>query len=197
MTLIRRLGADYSIMTHRPGNPEKGRNAVINPAVTRESSILSADIVDGFITHQPSASPLPYKSNQLHSATGRFTPLHFSHIRHTGCSQLQKSIMPTTQSNYLSPVDPLSLGRIRSNLIRLEDTIIFCEYKSGNRMFLVLIRLPALIERAQFALNPRIYQQNCFDELKAMNWNGSWLEWFLKETETFHGECAALSFHFH
>ncbi|KAF8606968.1 chorismate mutase [Ceratobasidium sp. AG-I] len=79
--------------------------------------------------------------------------------------------MPSTQSNYMSPVDPLSLSRIRSNLIRLEDTIIF-----------------SLIERAQFALNPRIYQRDCFDELKAMDWSGSWLEWFLKETETFHAK---------
>ncbi|KAH7337022.1 chorismate mutase [Rhizoctonia solani] len=69
------------------------------------------------------------------------------------------------------PVDPLSLSRIRSNLIRLEDTIIF-----------------SLIERAQFALNPRIYERNCFDELKEMDWKGSWLEWFLKETETFHAK---------
>ncbi|KAG8742505.1 chorismate mutase aro7 [Ceratobasidium sp. 414] len=80
----------------------------------------------------------------------------------------------------MSPVDPLSLSRIRSNLIRLEDTIIF-----------------SLIERAQFALNPRIYERDCFDELKAMNWKDSWLEWFLKETETFHGEyflCAVSPF---
>ena len=196
--LIRRLGADYSSMTPQPGSPEKGRNVVINPvgaARARESSILINDIVEGFTGHPLSTTTLPYKSPQLHSAIGhstRFTPLHFSHIRHTGCSQL--SIMPSTQSNYMSPVDPLSLSRIRSNLIRLEDTIIFCECMSGSRVFLVLSLLPALIERAQFALNPRIYQRDCFDELKAMNWDGSWLEWFLKETETFHGEHAALSF---
>ncbi|KAH7099558.1 chorismate mutase [Auriculariales sp. MPI-PUGE-AT-0066] len=44
-------------------------------------------------------------------------------------------------------------------LIRLEDTIIF-----------------ALIERAQFAHNPRIYQP------------GAWLDWFIKETESFHAK---------
>ena len=67
--------------------------------------------------------------------------------------------------------DPLSLDRIRSVLTRLEDTIIF-----------------SLIERAQFAHNPRIYQRRAFQELMDLSFQGSWLEWFLKETETFHGE---------
>jgi chorismate mutase len=67
--------------------------------------------------------------------------------------------------------DPLSLDRIRSVLSRLEDTIIF-----------------SLIERAQFAHNPRIYQRGAFKELEKQGIDGSWLEWFLKETETFHGE---------
>lgn len=66
--------------------------------------------------------------------------------------------------------DPLSLDRIRSVLVRLEDTIIF-----------------NLIERAQFAHNPLIYQRNGFKELQELGFQGSWLEWFLKETEIFHG----------
>jgi chorismate mutase len=66
--------------------------------------------------------------------------------------------------------DPLSLDRIRSTLIRLEDTIIF-----------------ALIERAQFAHNARIYERGGMKELKDIGFEGSWLEWFLKETESFHG----------
>jgi len=42
-----------------------------------------------------------------------------------------------------------------------------------------------LIERAQFALNKRIYEAGAF---KAdMGFEGSWLEWFLFETESFHG----------
>lgn len=69
--------------------------------------------------------------------------------------------------------DPLSLDRIRSVLTRLEDTIIF-----------------GLIERAQFAHNPRIYQRASFKELKDLGFEGSWLEWFLKEIETFHGACS-------
>ncbi|EPQ54602.1 chorismate mutase [Gloeophyllum trabeum ATCC 11539] len=73
------------------------------------------------------------------------------------------------QSNYSIDEDPLSLDRIRSVLTRLEDTIIF-----------------GLIERAQFAHNPKIYQKNAFKELRDMGFEGSWLEWFLKETETFH-----------
>jgi len=67
--------------------------------------------------------------------------------------------------------DPLSLDRIRSILVRLEDTIIF-----------------SLIERAQFAHNPKIYQRGAFKELKELGVEGSWLEWFLKETETFHAK---------
>lgn len=66
--------------------------------------------------------------------------------------------------------DPLSLDRIRTVLTRLEDTIIF-----------------SLIERAQFAHNPRIYQKGYFKELKDLDFPGSWLDWFLKETESFHG----------
>lgn len=71
--------------------------------------------------------------------------------------------------NFMLEKDPLSLERIRQILVRLEDTIIF-----------------DLIERAQFAHNPRIYIRGSFQELKDMNFDGSWLEWFLKEIETFH-----------
>jgi chorismate mutase len=74
------------------------------------------------------------------------------------------------QANYTLSRNPLSLERIRSILTRLEDTIIF-----------------SLIERAQFAHNPKIYERGVFKELKALEFNGSWLEWFLKETEIFHG----------
>ncbi|KAG6377155.1 hypothetical protein JVT61DRAFT_1207 [Boletus reticuloceps] len=72
--------------------------------------------------------------------------------------------------NFMLEKDPLSLERIRSALVRLEDTIIF-----------------DLIERAQFAHNPRMYVHCAFPELKELGFDGSWLEWFLKETETFHG----------
>ncbi|KAF7314284.1 Chorismate mutase [Mycena kentingensis (nom. inval.)] len=50
--------------------------------------------------------------------------------------------------NFMLGGDPLSLERIRGVLVRLEDTIIF-----------------SLIERAQFAQNPRIYQRGAFPEL--------------------------------
>ncbi|KZV73744.1 chorismate mutase [Peniophora sp. CONT] len=76
------------------------------------------------------------------------------------------------QSNYTNSTrDPLSLDHIRSVLTRLEDTIIF-----------------GLIERAQFAHNPRIYQRGAFPELVNISFQGSWLEWFLKETESFHAK---------
>ncbi|OWZ73348.1 chorismate mutase [Cryptococcus neoformans] len=63
----------------------------------------------------------------------------------------------------------LSLDRIRSQLIRLEDTIIFL-----------------LIERAQFAYNKKIYEAGAFKD--EIDFDGSWLEWFLYETETFHAK---------
>jgi hypothetical protein len=83
-------------------------------------------------------------------------------------------LMPSL--NFTTDEDPLSLDRIRSVLVRLEDTIIF-----------------SLIERAQFAHNPRIYQRAAFQELTDLGFRGSWLEWFLKETETFHGLSRYLS----
>ncbi|KAA1469855.1 chorismate mutase [Dentipellis sp. KUC8613] len=75
------------------------------------------------------------------------------------------------QANYMISDDPLSLDRIRSILTRLEDTIIF-----------------SLIERAQFAHNPKIYERGAFQELREVEFSGSWLEWFLKEIETFHAK---------
>jgi len=75
------------------------------------------------------------------------------------------------QANYTLLKDPLSLDGIRSILTRLEDNIIF-----------------SLIERAQFAHNPKIYERGVFKELRALQFNGSWLEWFLHETEVFHAK---------
>lgn len=73
--------------------------------------------------------------------------------------------------NFMLVEDPLSLDRIRSVLTRLEDTIIF-----------------GLIERAQFTHNPRIYQRGAFNELTQLGFEGSWLDWFLRETEIFHAK---------
>ncbi|EGN98216.1 hypothetical protein SERLA73DRAFT_91475 [Serpula lacrymans var. lacrymans S7.3] len=80
------------------------------------------------------------------------------------------------QQNFMLAGDPLSLDRIRSILVRLEDTIIF-----------------DLIERAQFAHNPKIYIRGAFSELKDLGFDGSWLEWFLKETEVFHAKARRYS----
>lgn len=68
--------------------------------------------------------------------------------------------------------DPLDLSKIRSTLMRVEDTIIF-----------------ALIERAQFAHNPRLYDRGGFaDVLHDDKFHGSWLEWMLRETEAMHAK---------
>lgn len=79
--------------------------------------------------------------------------------------------VPLPEQNFILGGDPLSLERIRAILTRLEDTIIF-----------------SLIERAQFAHNPKAYRRGEIKELKEIGFTGSWLEWFLKETESFHGE---------
>ena len=66
----------------------------------------------------------------------------------------------------------MNLGKIRNVLQRLEDSIIF-----------------SLIERAQFAHNPRIYQRDAFaDVLHKDGFVGSWVEWFLLQTETMHAK---------
>lgn len=78
--------------------------------------------------------------------------------------------MAHTLFNFTLGGNPLDLDRIRGILTRLEDTIIF-----------------ALIERAQFAHNPKAYERDAFKELKEVGFERSWLEWFLKETESFQG----------
>ena len=48
-----------------------------------------------------------------------------------------------------------------------------------------------LIERAQFAHNKKIYEAGAFKD--QLDWEGSWLEWFLFETESFHGQSGVIS----
>ncbi|CAO1637384.1 unnamed protein product [Sympodiomycopsis kandeliae] len=67
----------------------------------------------------------------------------------------------------------LSLDNIRSVLQRLEDTIVF-----------------SLIERSQFSHNELMYQDGVFPELISKeNWKKSWVEWFIKESESAHAKC--------
>jgi len=79
--------------------------------------------------------------------------------------------MSANQFNYTLGGNPLDLDKIRGILVRLEDTIIF-----------------GLIERAQFAHNSRLYHKGAFPELKELGFEGSLLDWFLKETESFHAK---------
>ena len=81
----------------------------------------------------------------------------------------------------------LSLDRIRGQLIRLEDTIFSVrESCCASQRFMLTSNIVALIERAQFALNKRIYESGAFKA--EMDFGGSWMEWFLFEIESFHGE---------
>ncbi|KAJ3102420.1 chorismate mutase aro7 [Phlyctochytrium planicorne] len=64
--------------------------------------------------------------------------------------------------------EALSLNRIRDELIKMEDTIIF-----------------ALIERAEFAQNPKIYQPG---GISFENFEGSFLDFFLYEIESAHAK---------
>ena len=80
--------------------------------------------------------------------------------------------MPPLNTLFHDAPDLLSLSYIRSILQRLEDTILF-----------------QLIERAQNAHNAAMYQPGAFKELKEKeNWEKSWVEWFLKETESSHAK---------
>ena len=63
--------------------------------------------------------------------------------------------------------DPLNLANIRQTLIRLEESIIF-----------------ALIERAQFRLNPPIYSPEAMPQFDGQ----SFLSFFLHETERLHAK---------
>ncbi|ORZ36268.1 chorismate mutase, partial [Catenaria anguillulae PL171] len=71
--------------------------------------------------------------------------------------------------NFLDPNETLSLDKLRSILVRLEDTIIF-----------------ALIERAQFMHNEQIYVQGAFAFQDQPEFHGSFLDYFLSETEKIH-----------
>ncbi|PWY98731.1 chorismate mutase [Testicularia cyperi] len=80
--------------------------------------------------------------------------------------------MHTLDIHSATPDEILSLDNIRAVLIRLEDTIVF-----------------QLIERAQFARNAKCYVPGAFTELKNKEgWTGTWLSWFLKETESTHAK---------
>jgi chorismate mutase len=75
--------------------------------------------------------------------------------------------------NLLNASIPLDLGNIRYTLTRLEDSIIF-----------------NLIERAQFPLNQSIYIPGA---IPLPEFQGSFLDWFLREVECTHG--SSLIFH--
>lgn len=49
-----------------------------------------------------------------------------------------------------------------------------------------------LIERAQFAQNKKIYDPAGFKG--EIDFEGSWLDWFLFETESFHGKLSRSAF---
>ncbi|KAJ3375387.1 chorismate mutase aro7 [Allomyces arbusculus] len=79
-----------------------------------------------------------------------------------------------TAMNFLAKDQKLSLDKLRNVLVRLEDTIIF-----------------ALIERAQFKQNEIIYVQGAFPFDNEPDFNGSFLDYFLLETERIHDNLPA------
>eukprot|EP00887_Chlorella_sp_A99_P000296 scaffold13.g296.t1 len=100
-------------------------------------------------------------------------------------AQAPPAAPPLQRADSVDSSSALSLSNIRQTLIRLEDTIIF-----------------ALIERAQFALNPAIYRTDAipvhgshkaragWGEAQRTPWDGthySLLEYFLRTIEQVHG----------
>ncbi|CAG8629308.1 10154_t:CDS:2, partial [Cetraspora pellucida] len=67
--------------------------------------------------------------------------------------------------------DAVSLEKLRNTLIRLEDTIIF-----------------ALIERAQFSHNKLVYEPGKYKYKDCEDFEGSFLEYFLRESERVHAK---------
>jgi hypothetical protein len=61
-------------------------------------------------------------------------------------------------------------------------------HRTNLSPFISDLDLADLIERAQFALNAKIYRPGEFEELEKLGFEGSWLQWFLFEIECFHGE---------
>lgn len=87
--------------------------------------------------------------------------------------------------------EPYTLDEIRSTLIRLEDTIIFGMFSRDRVLFTLFLTCSsalALIERAQFALNPCAYERGAL-EFKGATGDRSFLQFFLWETEKVHGKC--------
>ena len=76
-----------------------------------------------------------------------------------------------------------------SDSLRLEETIIFCDHdprEAENAATHTPYGPITLMERSQFAHNPKIYEKGACRALSDISFRGSWLQWFLKETETFH-----------
>jgi len=96
----------------------------------------------------------------------------------------------SVMQNFTTGDDPLSLDRIHSALVRLEETIRPCcptPHEAEGATTHVPYGPIALIERSQFAHNPKIYEKGAFEALTDVGFCGSWLQWFLKETGSFHG----------
>ena len=78
---------------------------------------------------------------------------------------------------------PRAIGRDHHflSVYLLKPVVITCPTK----LFFSL----ALIERAQFAQNPRVYAKDGFkDVLHKDGFAGSWLDWFLLESESMCGK---------
>jgi len=96
--------------------------------------------------------------------------------------------------NFISsnPKDATSLKKPREVLIRLEDSIIF-----GNCFFFFIInscrqtnfpiKFATLIERAQLAVNNKIYKPGTYIYEGISDFNGSFFDYFLRESEILHG----------
>ena len=73
--------------------------------------------------------------------------------------------------NFSDTSSSLSLQKLRETLIRLEDSVVF-----------------GLIERAQYAANSPVYAKTEQTRIPIPDWNGSFLDYFLHETEKIHAK---------
>ena len=80
----------------------------------------------------------------------------------------------SNQTEVDTNIQPLTLASIRDSLIHQEDTIIY-----------------GLLKRAQFSFNGPTYDKDCFS---IPGFQGSLLEYMLKETEHLHAKVSLLQF---
>ncbi|VDB91685.1 unnamed protein product [Peniophora sp. CBMAI 1063] len=147
---------------HALGGSQSSYETVLDSEAVGLENITTLNGLEEHLTSEACTSATPLDTTP--SLSRLSSPSHIGHSIVRPEATAQSGHLYTTQ-------DMLSPGHIDSALTSLDRTIIF-----------------GLLERSQFAHNPRVYQRGAFPELVKLGFEGSWVEWFLKETESFHAK---------